>query len=421
MNVILTLKGYCVICDKQIDGSTLKKYYIEKLNINCYKYQYNLKVNKHTYLFPRNTPFTKYINKLSRCECKINIIQYSLKCYQSVIFNELIKILDSKSYCYFKLDTGLGKTYILGKVIDRLQLNTLIIGPNKNAKLTWDKIFDNGISPFYTINSIIKLIDSGTINTFISNYSLLILDEVHNYCTISRLRIFESCNVLYMIGCTATPIRPDEMHLCLPYYLGPLYDFNKYANVEYSTNVNVIKYNSRDILAYNGNFDIHQIYKSLETDDKRNSIICKIVSDSIELTSSNIFIFTEHIQHIDILWELLNKRIVYDEYTKYTLIKYNNKNNKLEIDPNNIHVILTTYKMASESLSLSNTYTLIFGTPRKNNIPQILGRIFRGNELNQTRYIYDIVDSGYGFFSRQFKVRKEIYIDKKCNIINLTI
>lgn len=400
---------------------------------------------KYFYTFSRNSDIIKqlsnflkkkipFINKLDFTHTPFNIsFNYVLNDQQILIYNEILKIFDISSAnmagatCYFKLDTGVGKTFILGKVIEYLKVPTIIVGPNKNANLAWDKMFNTAstvcdagtehkkIFGDYKKN-IISDITFVTINyiianpTIVKNIKLLILDEVHNYCTEARLKLFEKCNTLYMIACTATPQRRDNMNQCLTYFLGHLYDFNYFVKTRYFTNVHVIRYDSDNTIQYDETFNIHNIYKSLENDTKRNDIICNIVKNS----KDNVFVFCEHIAHINILYDLLKKDV-----TDIVIIKYNSKeDNMINCDTHNKTIILTTYKMASESLSINDFFTIILGTPRKNNIPQIMGRIFRGNDLNITRNIYDIVDTNYRFFIRQFKERSEFYRSKNFFITN---
>lgn len=421
--MILNRYGYCY--SGNIDNKTLQQFekkielppiypsYSERYyNLKLYYVISNKECKKNITVFSRNSKIHNYLqceihNKLNY-NSNINFtLSYNLNNEQISVYDKIINILSCNNICYFQLQTGAGKTFILGKIIEYFKCTTLIVGPNRNTERAWNKMLSYNTSNTtmgnYKLNNIFD-ITYVTINYLLSNTSiinnikLLILDEVHNYCTHARLKIFNECNAYYMVGCTATPNRQDNMDKCLEYYLGSLYDFNNMISIKYKTIVNIIKFNSRKQFD-NCLTDIHQVYKALEYNNERNRLILSIIKN----TSNNTFIFTEHISHIDILYDMIN------ELNDVVVIKYNNKNSDLRLTEEKKTIILTTYKMASESLSLNNFYIIIFGTPRKNNIPQILGRIFRGNTLEQERYIYDIVDINYKFFIKQFNIRKGYY------------
>jgi superfamily II DNA or RNA helicase len=91
--------------------------------------------------------------------------------------------------------------------------------------------------------------------------------------------------------------------------------------------------------------------------------------------------------------------------------------NDIQQAKNTGRIIMTTYSYSGTGVSINKMDALILATPRKSNMTQILGRIFRlkGN-VDITRNIIDIVDTKICLKS-QFYTRKKTYE----NVLNANI
>jgi superfamily II DNA or RNA helicase len=409
MSVFETERGLIMPYNKSID---LQKY-IVKHTVPMFKYEkvirfklFKISTDKRYMLFAK---YSKILEELQQeCldkksqhppvhGCRGMRFQHSLLQHQVKVFNDIISILEDTGTCYFKSDVGSGKTYILGKVMEHFKLPTIVVGPGKNCKKTWVDMAPN--INYVTIQYALK-----NPNIF-KTAGLTIIDEVHNICTLARYELLWWCNTKYVIGCSATPNKLNGMDKFIPYFLGPLYDLNN-LTIHYSGYVHAIRYTSKNEC---WSTNIHEAYRLLESDEDRNELLTHIIRN----TKKNMFVFAEHINYLKYLDSLITNdscnKIVYTGESKFSDVA-----SMLSTSVPNI--VFTTYSMASESLSLKNFFTIVFATPRKNNMTQIVGRILRNSFIHETRHIYDFIDYSIPFFIRQFGVRSQYYRSKNFKI-----
>ena len=75
-------------------------------------------------------------------------------------------------------------------------------------------------------------------------------------------------------------------------------------------------------------------------------------------------------------------------------------------------IIMTTYQYSGTGVSINKMNSIILATPRRSNMRQILGRIFRlTSDASITRHIVDIVDNKICLKS-QFYSRKKTYVNR---------
>lgn len=140
------------------------------------------------------------------------------------------RIADGSACAILNLRAGLGKTFVAAAIISRLRLRTLYVVPKVPlAKQAVDDLRcclypENGAPPV-VIGKYAKkpssrnpssdpakqdvtviVIDSALLQTpeFFAGYSLIIMDEVHTYCSEMRRKIFRTCGTWVMFGMSAT-------------------------------------------------------------------------------------------------------------------------------------------------------------------------------------------------------------------------
>lgn len=108
--------------------------------------------------------------------------------------------------------TGYGKTHCAILIIQSFikrnpQFKTLIVVPTDVLKEQWKReLAKSNLFPFCKVE-IINTILQNQYNT-----DLLILDEVHQYASPKRIKLFELINYKYVLGLTATYERLDGLH-----------------------------------------------------------------------------------------------------------------------------------------------------------------------------------------------------------------
>lgn len=334
-----------------------------------------------------------------------------------------------------------GKSFVAMNMINQLKTKTLIIVPNTYLLKQWVQLLtelfpNNKIGEYYSKRKIdgdivVSIINSCTQDEFkytggeklsiveyYNQFNFVILDECHMYCTKTFGVVFNRIQSTYMLGLSATPDeRLDGFDSVARYHLGDILDveciqyYNK-EDIKFTSNVKVIKYNGPDeftqtiINEKNNMVNVPAIISNFIIDDHRNNLI---VNETVKLLAGNhnIFIFSDRRSHLVSLSELLINKVK----TDHKIILYGgSSNDDIELAQKNSKIILTTYQYSSTGVSISKMDALILSTPRRNNMTQIIGRIFRLNKETQAnlRSIIDIVDNKNPL-KYQFNGRKAAY------------
>jgi superfamily II DNA or RNA helicase len=328
-------------------------------------------------------------------------------------------------------------------MIAKLKTKTLIIVPNTYLLKQWAQLLiqlfpNNKIGEYYSKSKIdgdivVSIINSCiqdkfqyknaeeelSIKDYYKQFNFILLDECHMYCTQTFGEVFNRIQSTYMLGLSATPDeRLDGFDTVARYHLGDIIDveniedYNK-EDIKFTSNVKIIKYNGPDEFAQvvinekNNMINVPAMISNFIIDEHRNSLI---VNETIKLLGNNhnIFIFSDRRSHLQILSELLVDKV----NTDHKIILYGGStDDDIELAQKNSKIILTTYQYSSTGVSISKMDALILSTPRRNNMTQIIGRIFRLNKETQgnLRSIIDIVDNKNPL-KFQFNSRKSAYL-----------
>lgn len=153
--------------------------------------------------------------------------------------------------------------------------------------------------------------------------------------------------------------------------------------------------------------------KQFIADENRNNIIIELV-EKLYKQKRNIFIFFELREYAFTLSNKINDKLRLDKKDTEELSILMGGSTKDDIDNSQTsQIILTTYGWGFQGLSIPKMDTIIFATPRKAKMTQIIGRILRkSGDSTIKRHIYDIIDFNTDIGKNQFNHRKNIFLDK---------
>ena len=330
--------------------------------------------------------------------------------------------------CTFVMGAGKGKTFIAAGLIWRLGMTALYIAPNKHLRgqATEDmkqmfpaakvyqvkgkevalallndnntKIFDFRAADICVcvINTAIKLDDR-----FYSHFGFTIFDEVHMYCSSEFSHIFHLGQTAAILGLSATPNRADGFDLLFRKYVGDVIDANdldvEEVPIPWRGNVTAIYYHgppeytqvvSRTIRGESRVY-VQGMIKQFIEDEERNKLCADKIVELHNMGDKNIFAFSESRDHLLLIADILSAKI----HEKTGILRGGISRDQIAIAVGS-RIILTTYSYSGTGVSIKKMNSIIFLTPRRSNMIQILGRILRlGGNPEITREIIDIVDA----------------------------
>ncbi len=357
---------------------------------------------------------------------------------QLLVVNHLQEYLTTapigKQTCVLNMQAGLGKTFIAGGIIAKLGLRTLYVVPKRPLMLQavddlrmcytdpneqaeeYNRLVDCGQAPempsFHYINAYDPKRDNSqdaitviVINSavkqpraFFEGYSLVILDEVHMYCSDKRRTIFKQATAPVMIGMSATTAdRKDGFDICTRYELcfDPVImacDLPGWAaqEVEFKTEVTLLRYYGPPEYTHalthesTGVLFTPYMHKQSASDPYRVRLAVQEIT-ALFNEGHNIYVFAEEREMLGNLESALALSSVgrFIGGMKDTEVKEVAKR----------QILLTTYGFASTGVSIDKQTAIVFYTPRRANMKQILARILRrGGDTTITRRIIDIID-----------------------------
>lgn len=368
--------------------------------------------------------------------------QMTLTSNQTVILNHLENnvytpdnITNGKSSTILQMDPGYGKTYLSLGIINLIKKKTFIIVPNTYLLRQWVEVLttafpNNTIGCYYGAKKtdgdiIVSIINSALKYTDYVKCGLIIYDEVHMYCSKKFASIFSTAQSACCLGITATPNdRIDKFDPVAQWALGKVIYAEKIPNWN-AANVNFTSEVTR--VLYDGHKDYTKILESaagivsvplmvnqLQEDPYRNKLI---IAYAIKLYNMgrNVFVFSDRREHLHGLAKILQEhKIKFEapELRGITELMGGSTDQDIENAKNTGRIIMTTYQYSGTGVSINKMNSIILATPRKSNMKQILGRIYRlTSDATIVRQIIDLVDNKICLKS-QFYTRKKTYMNK---------
>jgi hypothetical protein len=370
------------------------------------------------------------------------------------IFNGT-RIGDGTATAILNLRAGMGKTFVAAGIISALKMRTLYILPQTPLKLQaitdLNICFGPGIVGSYsTEKPYISPITVVIINTalkqtreFFSYFSLVIIDEVHTMCTTERRAIFRKASTHVLLAMSATTEnRRDTMDEIARKELTFTCDGGivraenipgfTYGEVTFKSLVTVCRYHGHPdytkALIHPSTKRVFTPYMNQQfvADERRMQIAIKYIRDLYN-QSHCIFVFSEERLPLEILRQKLSNDGCYVEAPELDTVsalgeipidgggvktqdnlvinmpkqvksdvgKFIGGTTDEEIDYLKIRgkILLSTYSYAGAGVSILKMTAIVFYTPRRSNMIQILGRILRrGSDMSIVRRVIDITD-----------------------------
>lgn len=278
---------------------------------------------------------------------------------------------------------------------------------------------------------------------FFNEFGFVILDESHIYCTDSFKIVYNRFQSTYMLGLSATPDeRNNKCDIISHLNIGKVLkadDIEGYKkdNTKFNASVTLLRYNAPDeyvnthINETTKMICVPKIIEDIVNDPYRNQLI---IDQLIELFNLklNIFVFSERRSHLEHLYELFNTTIkknsdntnidsnlsIPELNINNNIVLYgNSSDDDIDTAKNNSNIIFTTYAYSSTGISINRMTALILTTPRRSKSVQIIGRIFRLNDINndEERIIIDLIDNK-SVLKNQLYERMKAYKERDCII-----
>ena len=334
-----------------------------------------------------------------------------------------------------------------------------IICDNIKCKNVAKYNFEDESNPLYCTKhkckNMIKIKNKKVIKNYIEffkEFGFIILDESHIYCTDSFKIVYNRFQSTYMLGLSATPNeRNNKCDIISHLNIGKVLKADeiegyKKDNTKFNASVTLLKYNGPDeyvnthINETTKMICVPKIIEDIVNDPYRNQLIIDQLLELFNL-KLNIFVFSERRSHLEHLYGLFNetikknKDIDSDIESNLSIPELNVNNNivlygnssddDIDTAKNNSNIIFTTYAYSSTGISINRMTALILSTSRKSKGTQIIGRIFRLNDINndEKRIIIDIIDNK-SVLKNQLYERMKAYKDRDCvietKIVNYT-
>lgn len=353
------------------------------------------------------------------------------------------RIAQGTGCCILNLRAGMGKTFVAAEIISRLRFRTLYIVPKVPLAVQAVKdlrtcLYDENGGPLIiggyhkkpkvrdlstdpakqdvTVICIDSAISRDT--EFFSKYSLVVLDEIHTYCSDVRKKIFKLAGTWAMLGMSATTEdRADKFdkiaHKELAYddiiRAESLPGFN-YEGVNFKSLVTVVRYNGPPEYTQNlvsestGKMFTPYMNKQFLRDPHRTTIAISMLRELYNWRGPEgqqhcIYVFCEEVEPLDIIYRGFidsfgEEAVVAPEIGKFT---GGIKEAQITNMKDNARIFLTTYGYSGTGVSIDKMTAIMFLTPRRANMKQILARILRrGGDQSITRRVIDIVDNKTG-------------------------
>lgn len=255
-------------------------------------------------------------------------------------------------------------------------------------------------------------------NYFVDDVLVHNCAHVNGSPTISKMfsKVIEKIPARYKIGLTATPERSDTMIKSMYTLIGmstggefdPTYKVDRYdvktieaEHFKYDIDFNY----GYSILNSDGTLDYNTLIDYLSDHEERNEIIL----DNVEMLNSQKrkqVVLCHRVRHVEYMYEKLKERGLRVEMV---VGKVTNKKRKQILENcESWDILVATYSLLKEGISIKALDTLHLTTPQKNKsmVVQCAGRIERYMENKNQPIIFDYVDINVPYCLGAYRKRK---------------
>lgn len=332
---------------------------------------------------------------------------------------------------------GSGKTFMGIEIIRKLGLKFLWLTHTGDLLRQTYKEFKN-LYPFMDIGFItegkIEIGKDGAISTvqtlcnvnpeeYYKEFDIVICDEcahVSGSPTISKMfsKIIEKIPARYKYGLTATPKRGDTMTDSMYMLIGMSTD-GKFAptfKIDKSKVKTIVAQHmmypletvipmESDVFETDGTIIYNELISFLCEDERRNAIIVRNIKECFEKGRKQV-VLCQRVEHCELLAELIAKEGIKVEVA--TGKTSNKKRNEILNDNADWKVLISTYALLKEGVSIKTLDTLHMTTPVKDKatVVQCVGRIERYLENKKQPIVYDYVDQNVRYCLKAYESRK---------------
>jgi superfamily II DNA or RNA helicase len=353
-----------------------------------------------------------------------------------------------ESSCIFVQEPGHGKTFVSVGVMQRLNQKTMIVVPNSAIMEQWitvieewmpqlkiGKLYSGKKSSFAECDVIVAIINSALSNPpDVNTYGFLIVDECHLCSTTKRCELFWNSTTRFNLGITATPDESVKgMDRIVHAHLGKLVkaddilaEYGEDLTTKWATQTNVIEYFGPDkytetIVTDAGIVSTTAIVGQLVDDPYRNQLIVNKAKTFYSDAKRYTFIMTDRRDHVETIFNMLSNQNVIVNAPELGYLRGGVSKETAHTAITEARIIVCTFAFTGVGISIKKMNTLILATPRRNNMKQISGRIFRkGSDPATDRIIVDIWDKNTALKS-QFYDRHKEYKRRKATITKTQI
>jgi len=348
-----------------------------------------------------------------------------LRDYQLPIVEEAMNQLKTTGTTSLLLATGLGKSIISAYLSSQLEGLVLILTNRETIQKGWLETYkDNTDAGIWVIDSKMKIPEKcNVILTMDGKFekipweirkmvSVLVIDEAHLFSTPSQVPVLLGTCPKYIIICTATLERPDDMHRMIYHISGThnvtVKNTKKFTVFKLSTGIKTELVKNKT-----GVVDFSKLTSNLANDPLRNEVIVDLIEKNKE---HKIMLLSWSKKHIELLFEVLKNRGVSVDYLTGTKSKY--------IDS---QVLLGTISKVSTGFDAKNvavdfngmdiSMLILVGSTKSHNLHiQSIGRAFRSKDP----VIVDFVDDNK-ISQNHWNIRRRHYEEMNCEIKEISM
>ncbi len=245
------------------------------------------------------------------------------------------------------------------------------------------------------------------------SYGFTIFDECHHLGAANFSQALLKIQTKHMLGLSATPTREDGLTKVFLWYLGnPVY-WEKVREADPTVNVRAVYYTTTDTsysvepTDYKGEVVMARLLGQVTEHLPRTQAVGEIVMDLVKDKNRRVLILSERKVMLEALEAFFADTGIHVGYYIGGM-KEKDRNHAGE----NAQILLGTYSMASEGMSIKTLNTIVLASPRKK-VEQSVGRILRQRPEERTAdpLIVDILDR-HGIYQGQYRKRRVFY--KQC-------
>lgn len=346
-----------------------------------------------------------------------------LRDYQIPIAEEALKQLMATGTTLLNLGTGLGKSALSAYLASQLDGMTLVLTNRETIQKGWYETFmDNTNAGVWLVDSKMRIPERcNVILTMDGKFekipweirkmvAVFVIDEMHMFMTASQVPVLLGVCPKYVIACSATPTRSDNMER-MWYSIGGTHcvevkNTKKFTVYKFMTGIKTELEKNKM-----GTVDFSKLTASLANNPLRNAFIVDLIEKNRQ---HKIMLLSWSKAHIKLLYDALSSRGVRVDYLSGTKSSY--------IDS---QVLLGTISKVSTGFDSKNvainfdgmaiSMLILVGSTKSFNLhQQSIGRAFRSDSPT----IIDVVDADRISLSH-WNARRKNYEEMNCDIFEV--